>query len=143
LLQILSKKRYINAPEQSLENAFEASFRSGHGKFLKSDDFIIFSRENSTCPSTEKAEAILDVMNLASQLKYRYRHRKKFMQEVFRKDIWAEAVSGASSDSYECSEILNRSPNSLGISDMTSPSVKRSTICPLRTDLNDSFTNHF
>ena len=88
----LARPEYVNAPEHVLRQGFSGAFDFGNGRVEIVPDFTQFSRRAANEPSAEKAAWILRHLAATGVFKDRTRLPAVAAGNVFRTDIFDQAV---------------------------------------------------
>jgi ABC-type nitrate/sulfonate/bicarbonate transport system substrate-binding protein len=92
ILELLSRKEYVNAPIEALRPSLAGHLSGLHGDEEPRDDFTIFARDDTNEPSEEKAAWILQGMRTSGLSGNSAAQDLALARRVFRVDIFEQAL---------------------------------------------------
>ncbi|MGC3992370.1 MAG: CmpA/NrtA family ABC transporter substrate-binding protein [Chthoniobacteraceae bacterium] len=93
IAEVLAEPQYVNAPIETIRMGLTGRFDFGHGRVEKFPDFHVFSRGDANEPLPEKAEWVIKHMESCGLLKGSAAEVLNVAGEVFRRDIYHQALS--------------------------------------------------
>ena len=93
IVQLLSRREYLNLPEAVVRRGWSPDFDCGKERTVRTDELMIFHRTGANEPSTDKAAWVLN--NLLTP-EFRTQFTPADLGRVFRNDLYNEALALAS-----------------------------------------------
>ena len=99
IARLLSSEQYLDLPLEVVENSLCGEFHRGFDQFSPTDSLHVFSGESINRPSVELANLVLSQLRGCGQLPTKSRGDRPSPEEIFRDDLYAEALERHASPS--------------------------------------------
>jgi ABC-type nitrate/sulfonate/bicarbonate transport system substrate-binding protein len=92
LIYLLSKPAYVCAPARALRNSLGETFQAGHGRKFSTRDFHIFYGEETSRPTFDKADQIMQEILQTHLVSQQDLLKRVVPQRLFRTDLFDHAL---------------------------------------------------
>ncbi|MCF3649506.1 CmpA/NrtA family ABC transporter substrate-binding protein [Synoicihabitans lomoniglobus] len=93
MVKLLTRREYLNQPAKIVGAGLKGPFKLGHGRTVDATDFVRFGRDDLNNPKVERADWLVEGFRSNRLLPASSPQTRNLAREVFRPDIFAQALS--------------------------------------------------